>query len=183
MSRKAKNSCPGCKRNKLDHDFGKPSAKCTGPTPDYDILDEDPETLELSREIRESTLNRNLLLRRKKQQLLAANEALATELEVQPVVTGREDIQSSPTTMHADTPNPPPRTTIKNLRKNLDLVKAADDSIKDWLQDSDSCDDEAIIIGVKVRPNPPNPRIQNQAQSALAKMTSEHQSNGHIWPF
>ena len=127
----------------MDHDFGKPSTKCTGPTPDHDILDEDPETLELSREIRELTLNRNLLLRHKKQQLLAANETLATELEaVQPLVTGPEDIQSSPTTMHADTPNPP-RTTIKDQRRNPDVVKEADDSIKDWLQDSDSSDDEA----------------------------------------
>lgn len=95
----------------MDHDFGKPSAKCTSPTSYHDILDEDAETLELSREIRELTLNRNLLLWRKKQQLLAANEVLSTELEVgrqqQPTVTGPEDIPSSSTTMHADTPTPP----------------------------------------------------------------------------
>lgn len=143
MSRKAKSLCPGCKLNKSDHDFGKPSAKCTGPTTnDSNMFYEDPETLELTKEIKELTLKHNSLLRLKKQQLLAATQVLTTDLETglkqQSELPDTASTSSNSSTKQADTP----RTTIKDLRKKVELVKSADESFKDWLQDSDSSDDD-----------------------------------------
>lgn len=135
MSRKAKNVCPGCKHSKSQHSFGKPSSKCSGPS---DSLLDDPETVALEKEIKELTLQHNSMLRNKKDQLLAATQALATELDLTPAQS-EPTFASSPST----SAKPPSRLNIKDLRKDKDVLKAADNSIEEWLHDSDSSEEEA----------------------------------------